>query len=346
MGDDHDAVILTYRGCGSATGAFAIGRVMRRPLIDLGVRKDPAKRDAAQFFRRFFQRGLGGAVLKIRFGGVEETVTADRDGYFQIACHPNVQSPAVHGWTQAQIDLIAPAGAAASTVIDIYQPPPSATFLVISDIDDTVMHTGVANTVSMLRCLFVEGADSREAFAGVSTFYRALQQGRNGDAGNPIAYVSRAPWSLYGVLQRVFQRERFPEQPILFLREWGLTLQSLLPRRAAQHKPELLRRVMAVYPDLPVILIGDSGQRDPEHYARIAEDHPGRVMAVYILNVSGEHRRTSIEVIAQRLAAQNCSFLLASDSVAMARHAAGHGFIPAQALQAIAESSDLAVNGG
>jgi phosphatidate phosphatase APP1 len=346
MDDDHDAVILTYRGCGSAAGAFAVGRVMRRPLIDLGVRKDPAKRDAAQFFRRFFQRGMSGAVLKVRFDGAEETVTADRDGYFQIACHPNVQSPAVHGWTQAQIDLIEPAAAAASTVIDIYQPPPSATFLVISDIDDTVMHTGVANTISMLRRLFVEGADSREVFSGVAAFYRALQQGRSGDAGNPVVYVSRAPWSVYGVLQRFLERERFPEQPILFLREWGLTLQSLLPRRAARHKPDLLRRVMAVYPDLPVILIGDSGQRDPEHYVRIAEDHPGRVMAIYIRNVSGDQRRSSIETIAQRLAAQNCSFLLAPDSIAMARHAAGHGFVPAQALQVIAESSDLALNGG
>ena len=39
------------------------------------------------------------------------------------------------------------------------------------------------------------------AFPGVAALYRGLHEGPGGDEGNPMLYVSRAPWSIYEVLE-------------------------------------------------------------------------------------------------------------------------------------------------
>ena len=216
----------------------------------------------------------------------------------------------------------------------MFVPPADARFVVISDIDDTVMRTGVGNTLVMLWRLFVEGARGRVAFPGVSAFYGALHRGRSGHERNPMLYVSRGPWSLYEVLEAFFQLHRIPEGPVLFLREWGLTLQRPLPKRAKDHKDDLIRMIMEVYRAFPVVLIGDSGQRDPEIYADVVRRNPGQVIAVYIRNVSRGRRRAAIETLARRLGPDH-PLVLASDSYVMARHAAATGLISPEALEAV-----------
>src|SRR3546814_8252446 len=44
----------------------------------------------------------------------------------------------------------------------------------------------------------------------------------------------------------------------------SLTLHSPLPRRAKDHKLALIRNMLELYDQFPFVLIGDSGQRDPE----------------------------------------------------------------------------------
>jgi phosphatidate phosphatase APP1 len=157
-----------------------------------------------------------------------------------------------------------------------------------------------------------------------------------------MLYVSRGPWSLYEVLDEFFNLHRIPIGPLLFLREWGLTLQNPWPRRAKDHKLELIRNMLELYRDLPFVLIGDSGQHDPEIYARIVHEHPGRVLAIYIRNVSrAAERRQAIEALAVEVAEAGSSLLLATDSLAMARHAAEHRLVSAGALAEVLEEREV-----
>jgi phosphatidate phosphatase APP1 len=139
----------------------------------------------------------------------------------------------------------------------IYIPSPRARFVVISDIDDTVMHTGVANKLGMLWRLFVADAQSRVAFPGVAALYRALYAGRSGDEANPMLYVSRAPWGIYAVLEEFFAQHGIPVGPVLFLREWGISWRSPLPRKATDHKQELIATCWSSILISLFVLIGD-----------------------------------------------------------------------------------------
>jgi phosphatidate phosphatase APP1 len=151
-----------------------------------------------------------------------------------------------------------------------------------------------------------------------------------------MLYVSRAPWGIYEMLTEFFHRHAIPEGPVMFLREWGLSWRHPLPRRAEDHKRDLIDHMLRLYGDLPFVLIGDSGQHDPEVYAEIVAEHPGRVVAVYIRNVSSDAARISeIERLAASVTAARSSLVLAADSVAMAEHAAGLGLIAPEAVAAV-----------
>jgi phosphatidate phosphatase APP1 len=72
-----------------------------------------------------------------------------------------------------------------------------AEFGVISDIDDSVVRTGVLNRRRMTLTLARTNAHARLPFPAVGALYRALVGGASGTDGNPVFYVSRGPRNLY-----------------------------------------------------------------------------------------------------------------------------------------------------
>jgi phosphatidate phosphatase APP1 len=328
-------VLEPYRGYGSCEAIFLIGRVFRQRHADRETDRDSLADLWRDMRRRIARRAVPGAAVTARFCGTAQRVATDRDGYFRIHLEP--QHPPAEAGPWHGVDLVLEADPPVAARAEVFIPPRRARIAVISDIDDTVMHTGVANKLVMLWRLFVENAESRVAFPGVATLYRALHAGGTGAEGNPMLYVSRAPWGLYEVLSEFFRRHAIPVGPILFLREWGLSWTHPLPRRAEDHKRVLIAHMLDLYRDLPAVLIGDSGQHDPEVYARVVAEHPGRVRAIYIRNVSADAGRIAeIERIAEAVTGAGASFVLAADSVAMAEHAARLGLIAPEAVEAVA----------
>ena len=339
VASEGGVVLQAYRGYGSAAEVFLIGRVYREPPWLSGARRRRHKRAWDDLGRLLFRRGIGGAVVRASFGGAEAVATTDRDGYFRVHLRPAAPLPGLRAWQRMRLELQAPVRLAVHG--EVFVPPAGGRQVVISDIDDTILETGVADKLAMLWRLFMEGTDHRPAIPGVAALLGALHRGAGGAEHNPLLYVSRAPWTLYEVLDRFFRAQRVPGGPLLFLREWGLRLWRPFPRRGRDHKLVLIRHMMALYRDLPVVLIGDSVQDDPELYCQIVREHPGRVRAIYIRNISRHPARLrAIEALAGQVAAAGSSLLLAPDCGAMAAHAAAHGLIAPSAGAAAAAAAE------
>jgi phosphatidate phosphatase APP1 len=213
-------------------------------------------------------------------------------------------------------------------------PPSSAVYGVISDMDDTVLQSGVTDFLRAARTVLLENARTRLPFPGVAGFYRALAAGPTGTAGNPIFYVSSSPWNLYDVIADFLQVQQIPTGPML-LRNWDIGA-SLL--RNAPHKLDSITEILTTYPSLPFLLVGDSAQEDPEIYADIVAAHPQRILAVYIRNVRPDPQRLhGIRVLAERVQAAGSALVLADDTLTAARHAAVHGWIRTEALGDVGE---------
>ncbi len=335
-------VLQPYRGYGSRTEAFLIGRVFRQSASHGASGREDLAAHLRDIARRIARRAVRGAEVTARCHGAEQRVVTDRDGYFRIHLKFPEPPPAARPWLT--VDLRLEGAHPVEAEVDVFIAPERSRFVVISDIDDTVMRTGVANKLAMLWRLFVEDAEDRSPFPGVAALYRALHDGVSERECNPMLYVSRAPWGIYDVLDEFFRLHRIPIGPILFLREWGLRWTSPLPRRAEDHKQILIRNMLDLYHDLPFVLIGDSGQHDPEIYRQIVDEHPGRVLAVLIRNVSrGEDRVREIEGLAAAVASAGSTLVLAADSVAMAEHASRLGLVPPSSVAAV--EADMAAAG-
>jgi phosphatidate phosphatase APP1 len=206
---------------------------------------------------------------------------------------------------------------------------------VISDLDDTVVQTGATDARSLFRSVFLANARTRLPFPGVATLYRALQDGADGDQNNPVFYVSSSPWNLYDVLSELLALREMPEGPIM-LRDWGLSERELLPTSHGAHKMEAIRDIVELYPTLPFVLIGDSGQEDPEIYREVVSRYPSRILAIYIRSVTPDSARAErIRALGREVSEARSELLLAEDSSEVAAHALDRGWIDAAALERV-----------
>jgi phosphatidate phosphatase APP1 len=181
---------------------------------------------------------------------------------------------------------------------------------------------------------FMNNAYSRLPFEGVSAFYHALQKGFSGAEENPIFYVSSSPWNLYDLLVDFLELNKIPKGP-LFLKDYGFTHNKLFTESHGIHKPKQIRNILNAYPHLNFILIGDSGQHDPEIYAEVIKEFPGRILASYIRDVSLDERDIEIKKISEGILEHKVEMILAENSLSAAEHAAANRFIHPDALMLI-----------
>jgi phosphatidate phosphatase APP1 len=350
FGADDPIMIRPYRGFGSQERLYLKGRVLENEGVTPPEDNDSLWENLINMYRRFESDEIPHARVLARFQGLEQEVTADEEGFFEVWFRLNQPLAEDQLWQQIELELVEPRREGHPPVKaegQVLIPPPSAQFGVISDIDDTVLQTDAAHLLRMARTVFLGNARTRLPFKGVGAFYRALFKGTQGkeptpsgesSSYNPLFYVSSSPWNLYGLLTEFFHLQDIPIGPILFLRDWGISEEELLPTQHRSHKLKMIQNVLEVYPKLPFILIGDSGQEDPEIYAEVVEKHPQRILAIYIRNVSHELKRPeAIRELAKKLAETGSTLILADDTIPMAEHAAAQGWIDPASLPEIRE---------
>lgn len=134
--------------------------------------------------------------------------------------------------------------------------------------------------------------------------------------------------------QNLFNMNQIPLGPI-YLRDWGAHL-VLARKPPGTHKRLQIARILKFFPHLPVVLIGDSAEHDPEIFAGIAREFPGRIDSIYIRHVrKSRGRDPSMTNLVAELREVGTDFLLVSDSAAAAEHAARKGLIAAQAIDPV-----------
>ncbi|MET0447810.1 MAG: phosphatase domain-containing protein, partial [Aeromicrobium sp.] len=182
------------------------------------------------------------------------------------------------------------------------------------DIDDTILETGVQRVGQMIRQTITGSAVTRTPFPGAPALYRDLAADVN-----PVFYVSSSPWNLHAFLSAFLDHHAFPRGPLL--------LRDLLGTAAGrEQKHGRIREILDLHPDLSFVLIGDSGERDPEIYADIVRSHPGRILAVYIREVRLDPGDGTVERVSQDWA-PDVPFELAADSQAVREHARTVGLL-------------------
>ncbi len=146
---------------------------------------------------------------------------------------------------------------------------------IISDIDDTIKQTDVTSRTRMLTRTFVE---EFESIGGMASLYQHWAE-----QGGMFHYVSSSPWQIYHPLEDFLENHDFPRGSMHLkwfrLRDEFFKRWRIIRRKS---KAGVIAMMMKRMPYRKFLLVGDSGERDPEIYAKIARRFPQQVLGILI----------------------------------------------------------------
>jgi phosphatidate phosphatase APP1 len=163
-----------------------------------------------------------------------------------------------------------------------FLPLPDEGLSVISDIDDTIKISEVLDRRRLLTNTFLNAFAS---VPGMPDLYQHWQTSRHAS----FHYVSASPWHLYPCLWEFLSAQGFPagtfHMRTFRLAGRDLTTAFRSPRRV---KSLHIKNLLNCHPHRRFILVGDSGESDPEMYAHFAQNHPAQIDKIYIRNITTE----------------------------------------------------------
>lgn len=153
---------------------------------------------------------------------------------------------------------------------------------VISDIDDTIKITEVRDRNATLRNTFLR---EFQPAPGMAEFYQRLARER----GAQYHYISASPWQLYEPLQEFVGKQGFP-RGTFELKEFRWKSRKFFSLFAdpVTYKTGVIEPLLKQFPKRRFILIGDSGEKDPEIYATLTRKFPQQIERIYIRDVTNE----------------------------------------------------------
>ncbi|KAG6036349.1 hypothetical protein E4U41_005741, partial [Claviceps citrina] len=201
---------------------------------------------------------------------VSKTVLTDDAGHFNVR--------AALRFIPTHVRVLAAGNETLSATHEIHITEPSGVSL-ISDIDDTVKRSNIAGGArEIFRNTFVRDL-GQLCVEGVREWYADMH-----DMGVSMHYCSNSPWQLYPVLATFFKVAGLPPGS-LHLKQYSGMLQGIF-EPVAERKKTTLARLVRDFPGRKFLLVGDSGEADLEVYTELALANPGRVLGIFIRDVT------------------------------------------------------------
>ena len=291
------------------------GRVYSTETIPLGTRillkglKRAMKATPEQFASEVFQQRIGGFLTKpiarrrivLQLGEHRLQLKRRTRGsgvFYSLLRVPKEYAPPLSS-TSTQptarnivaIKLLRPPSATGSvqqqTVGNVHLVPPRG-LSIISDIDDTIKMTEATSRSEMLANTFLRPFEVVEGMVELYQQWHAR--------GAEFHYVSSSPWQLYQPLADLCLTGKFPAGS-MHLRYFRMRDEMFKRWRPIRNnkKVGIIAAILKWLPKRQFILIGDSGERDPEIYRFLAKRYPDQVAAILIRNLQTrplDRRRT------------------------------------------------------
>lgn len=259
-------IIEPYLGYATPTHLIARGRV----LTSLRRSNPMPTQSKWTNFKQMLALFLTGEVANVEVEAEGVAAVSDEEGYFTLLLPRGSQT----GWADITVSIV---GENTDAICPVLVADRNARFVVISDIDDTMLQTGAYSLAKNLWTSLTGNISTRKIFPDSIAFMNALSE----DGLNPIYYVSSSPWNLFHFLVSVFDRSGLVKGP-MFLRDLGLSEKQFITGTHSDHKGASIDAILAAHPDLQAILVGDTGQHDAFVYRDAIDRHPGRVLAVVL----------------------------------------------------------------
>ena len=146
---------------------------------------------------------------------------------------------------------------------------------VISDIDDTIKLSNVLDKKELMRNTFLE---EFKCVPGMSELYQSWNE-----RGASFHFVSSSPFQLFRELYAFLERDNFPlgSFHLKQIRAKPSAVLNLLSG-PFERKCSTIGSIIDAYPRRTFVLVGDTGEKDPEVYGEIYRRYPNQIWRIYL----------------------------------------------------------------
>ena len=271
-----------------------------RILIDAFAPAVPARRSDKLYRERagyFLSDSARNTTIQVTVGGQTYPLPrSDRAGYFSGL----LMLSSIEGNSPASAGAISFESVPTPENAEVFRGSaslvPEAGVTIVTDIDDTIKITHVNDRRKMKESTFLKPF---EAVPGMSKLYNSWKDSLGPDTR--FHAVSAGPWQFNEALRLFTEASGFPaftwdmrsiDIPDISTLKMELSGEEERLARTFDHKLQAIRKLTERFKKRHFVLVGDSGERDPEVYAQVLSEFAGQVDAVFIRNVHNKAQIT------------------------------------------------------
>lgn len=162
LGIEDPFRILPYWGYGTPQNLLVKGRVLKDEGIKLKEKDPSLLENVWNMYKRFATDEVPNARIQVRLGGLDQEVTTNKEGFFELEFQVEQALDPDQFWQPVELSLLHPeaSGNDVLSKAEVMVVRENARFGVISDIDDTIVHTAATDMLKMIRIVYLGNAES------------------------------------------------------------------------------------------------------------------------------------------------------------------------------------------
>jgi len=271
-------ILISYSAISNGKVTLLRGQISWSSLTELSFEDYGWRTTFLKLLALYRTSSLSNEVVELYFDKEKITASTDDSGFFTIeVAYQKTQT------NLSQINL--KNGERVSIMNNLYSLDIrliEQKTIVITDIDDTILHSNIRNPFLKFRTLMFTRVEKRRAVEDMKAIITAFT-----NAGATVFYLSNSEQNLYPLIRRFLTFNKFPSGP-LFLKQMRNLSTLILNHPFIEkelHKLTNLEKIFRLFPDCKFILLGDNTQHDLPIYLKTARKFPRNIQYIIIRKV-------------------------------------------------------------
>lgn len=284
-------ILLSFYALSNGEKLMVFGHITYSLLKDLSFTGFTTKKTFLTLLSLYRTRFVAEQQVEIIFNSGSAVTTTDTKGSFYFTTD-------VMSGQDTVIDILV-GGISVKILPEIYDltiHEIKKDVIVVTDIDDTVLHSYISKKLTKFFTLMFTPMEKRKA---VEPTMKLIQDLHALGTSSPV-YLSNSEQNLYPLIYRFLKYNKFPKGPI-FLKEMRKLRDVFRGKKFPSkelHKLTSLNQLIRFFPTKKIILVGDNTQHDLDIYLRMAEKFPENIKYIIIRKVI--HRPSDDEVVSYK----------------------------------------------